>query len=196
MHKNWQSCFFLTLPLLLFLSLSLSSPFLTLRQLLSSLLHLSNLQFSGVVKYELHWSLQKRTINCKSWALQPQEAQIWRWFPRRWHCLATYWQLIPSSQVGQIGKMATCDCVQPHCIIILLCAKRGEWSINILNCLNELKSFHHFSPYPLFLSSLSLRPAWEDSVGVSGWCLRRPSCHTRRHRLPDTLSSGLPLPQQ
>lgn len=62
--------------------------------------------------------------------------------------------------------MATCDCVQPHCIIILLCAKRGEWSINILNCLNELKSFHHFSPYPLFLLDQPERTALVFLGGV------------------------------
>lgn len=68
-NKNCHSCFFLTrrlffLPLPFHLSASCVL-FLTLYHflLLSSVLHPSNLQSRGVMKYELHWPLQKNTIS-------------------------------------------------------------------------------------------------------------------------------------
>lgn len=89
---------------------------------------------------------------------------MWRWFPKRWLCLVTCWQLTPSLQVGPTWKMGVCD-------------------VQRINTLNYFETKF----------KTSSRPAWEDSAGVPGWRLRRPSHHAQRHSLPDTLSSRLSL---
>lgn len=101
--------------LLHFLPLSFFSLFLTLHHFSPPLLtptaegsHEAPLTSAGGVRQAV-----------KSWARQRQEAQIWRWrwSPRRWPCLATYWQLTPSLQVGPIREMVMCDCM----FSIILC---------------------------------------------------------------------------
>lgn len=67
--------------------------------------------------------------------LQWQEAQTWRskWSPRRWHCLATYWQLTPLLQVDPIRKTINV-CVWSHCSQI------GGWSCSQF-IYNSVKQF-------------------------------------------------------